>query len=78
MPNIDHRCCIRHMHANFKNDGPNKKTLNEIMWDTNRAYKKHKHPYCTDSITSTSNNMHEFRSKFDARDWFRNVVLLNI
>ena len=32
--NIYHRCCIKHTHANFMNNGPNRKTLKEIMWDT--------------------------------------------
>ena len=43
MPNTDHRCCIRHMHANFKNNGPTGKTLKELMWNATRDYKKNKH-----------------------------------
>ena len=68
MPNTDHRSDIKHMHANFKNNDPTKKTLNEIMLDTTRAYKKHKHRYSTNRINSISNKMHEFLPEFDARD----------
>ena len=73
MPNTDHRCCIRHMHANFKNSGPTRKTFKEIMWDTTRAYKKNKHTYCTDRINSISKKVHAFLFEFYPRDWHRNL-----
>ena len=69
MPNTDHGCCVKHMHANLKNNCPTRKTLKEIMWDTKRAYKRNKHTYYTDSINSISNKVHDFLSEFDARDW---------
>ena len=37
MPNTDHRCCIRHMLANLMNNGPTRKSFNEILRDTKSA-----------------------------------------
>ena len=47
LPTTNHRCCIQHFPAHFMNNGPTRKALNEIMWDTKRANLKIKHTYCT-------------------------------
>ena len=73
MPNICHRSCIKHMHANFMNNGLTRKTLKEIMWDTKRAYKNNKYTYYMDGINSISNKVQEFLFEFYPRDWHRNV-----
>ena len=77
-PNTDHRCCIRHMHANLKNNRPTRKTLKEIMWDTKWACKKNKHACYTDRINSISNKVRAFLFEFDARVWHSNVNLSNV
>ena len=77
MPNTDRKCCIRLMHGNSKNNGPTRKTLQEIMWDTKGAYKKNKHTFM-DRINSTSNKVHAFLSEFYPRDWHRNVNQSNV
>ena len=56
MPNIEHRFCIMHMHANFKNDVAIVRTLKELMWNATRAYKKNKKKYYTEKINSICNN----------------------
>ena len=64
MPNTNHRCCIRHMYANFMNNDPTRETLKEIMWDTKRPYKKNKYAYYTDRTNSISNMALAFLAKF--------------
>ena len=60
MPNVNHKFCVRHIHANFKNHGHDKKALKDHMWNIAKAYKKNEHKYYTGRINSTSNKAYAF------------------
>ena len=62
MLNTNQRFCIKHMYANFKNNGPIRKSLKELMWNATRADKENMHKYYTDKINSISNKVHAFLS----------------
>ena len=54
-------------------NGPTRKSLKEIMWDTKRAKNKNKHTYHTNRKNFISNKVHAFLFEFYPRDWHRNV-----
>jgi predicted SprT family Zn-dependent metalloprotease len=37
MPGIDHRFCVRHLHANFKGKGFKGKEFKDALWGAARA-----------------------------------------
>ena len=58
-PNANHRFCVRHMHANFKNNGHTGKILKDRVWNVAKAYKKCEHnTIWTRLIPSLIKHMH--------------------
>ena len=38
LPMADHRYCVRHLYANFRNEGHKKITLKDMLWGAASAY----------------------------------------
>ena len=49
MPNVEHKFCRRHLHANFKKDFP-RKLLKDEMWKATRAATKNSFDFHMDDL----------------------------
>ncbi|XP_075665940.1 uncharacterized protein LOC142635705 [Castanea sativa] len=72
MPNAEHRFCVRHLHANFKKDFP-EKVLKDAMWNAARAATKNSFDFHMDELKKLDVKAYEWLVKLDVRTWSRHA-----
>jgi hypothetical protein len=74
MPSLEHRFCIRHLHANFKKHGYKGKAYKDVLYSASRIANElqFKH-YLSVIIRGMSEDAFDYVSKIDLRMWSRHV-----
>ncbi|XP_034693874.1 uncharacterized protein LOC117920444 [Vitis riparia] len=72
MSNVEHRFCVRHLHANFKKDFPGK-VLKDAMWSAARATTKNSFNFHMDELKKLDVKAYEWLVKLDVRTWSRHA-----
>ena len=72
MPNAEHIFCVRHLHANFKKDFP-EKVLKDAMWSATRVATKNSFDFHMDELKKLDVKACESLVKLDVRTWSRHA-----
>lgn len=71
IPNVDHRICVRHLYANFRDIGGHRGViLKEKLWAAFSAYTEGDFMSVMDELKNMNNDAFEYLHKIDASAWF--------
>ncbi|XP_059432949.1 uncharacterized protein LOC132166186 [Corylus avellana] len=70
-PQSEHRTCIRHLYANFRNSGHRGVLLKDLLWQAAASYTKQEFNRVMDDIKKMSKDAHAYLEKIDPNTWCR-------
>lgn len=71
VPNADHRICLRHLYANFRNEGHKGLLLKDKLWKIASTYTVHGFLREMEELKQMSIPAHAYLEKVDPRGWAR-------
>jgi len=71
IPTADHRICVRHLYANFRDKGFRGVALKELLWATTSAYNDIEFRYHMEEIKKLNPAAFEYLEKIDPSGWSR-------
>ncbi|KAB1203081.1 hypothetical protein CJ030_MR8G005531 [Morella rubra] len=71
MPQADHRFCVRHLYANFRDAGHRGVALKDKLWGAATAYTESEFNKKMDELKALSPDAHEYLRKIDPSVWSR-------
>jgi hypothetical protein len=71
IPMADHRICVRHLYANFRDKGFQVVALKEILWATTSAYTEAYFRYHMEELKKMNVADFEYLDKIDPSGWSR-------
>lgn len=69
MPLVDHRICIRHLYANFRDAGHRGKALKDKLWAAAAAYTENQWRHEMEELKKLSVPAWKYLSKIDPSMW---------
>ncbi|GMY27369.1 MuDR family transposase [Fagus crenata] len=76
-PNMDHRACVRHIYANFRDSGHRGKALKDKLWAAASAYTKFEFDAHMAELKKLSPPAYEYLSKIPVATWSRSRFTKN-
>lgn len=71
MPTVDHRICVRHLYANYRDIGGHKGiALKEKLWAAASAYTEWNFLRVMGELKRMKSDAHEYLAKIDPSTWF--------
>jgi hypothetical protein len=70
-PNAEHHICVRHLYANFRNDGNQGVLLKDLLWRAAASYTKIDFYAAMEELKGHSKNAYEYLEKVDPSTWCR-------
>jgi len=70
-PHAEHRTCVRHLYANFKDDGHRGVLLNDMLWRAASSYTQTGFYAAMEELKGLNPKAHEYLEKVDPRTWCR-------
>jgi hypothetical protein len=71
IPMADHRICVRHLYANFRDKGFRGVALKELLWAAALAYTEVEFKYHMEDIKRLNHAAFEYLDKIDSSGWSR-------
>jgi hypothetical protein len=78
MPGLEHRFCLRHLHANFKKKGFKGKAYKYALDGAARAANELQFKHCLSVIKGMSEAAFDYTSKIDPRMWLRHALVITV
>uniref|UniRef100_A0A2N9EU15 CCHC-type domain-containing protein n=1 Tax=Fagus sylvatica TaxID=28930 RepID=A0A2N9EU15_FAGSY len=76
-PNMDHRACVRHIYANFRDSGHRGKALKDKLWAAASAYTEFEFDAHMAELKKLSPPAYEYLSKIPVATWSRSRFTKN-
>ena len=76
-PDIDHRACVRHIYANFKDSGHRGKALKDKLWSVASTYTKFEFDAHMAELKKLSPPAYEYLSKIPVATWSKSKFTKN-
>lgn len=70
-PNAEHRICVRHLYANFRNDGHRGVLLKDLLWRAAASYTQNEFYAVMEKLKGLNLPAYEYLSKVDPATWCR-------
>jgi hypothetical protein len=70
-PQSEHRTCVRHLYANFRNHGHRGVLLKDLLWCAAASYTKTEFYEVMEDIKRISKDAHAYLDKIDPSTWCR-------
>jgi hypothetical protein len=72
IPNVDHKICVRHLYANFRDiRGHRRVALKEKLWAAASTYNEGDFMSVIDKLKNTNSDAFEYLNKIDPSAWSR-------
>lgn len=71
MPTVDHRICVRHLYANYKDIGVHRGIALKELWATASAYTEGDFLRVIGELKRMKSDTHEYLAKIDPSTWSR-------
>ncbi|GMY12308.1 MuDR family transposase [Fagus crenata] len=76
-PDMDHRTCVRHIYANFRDSGHKGKALKDKLWAATSAYTEFEFNAHMAKLKKLSPSIYEYLSKIPIATWSRSKFTTN-
>ncbi|XP_059432442.1 uncharacterized protein LOC132165776 [Corylus avellana] len=73
MPDVEHRLCVRHLHANFKNKGYKGKAYKDALWGAARVINENQFKYYMSVIKGIDTAANEYIANVNPKMWSRHA-----
>ncbi|XP_059450921.1 uncharacterized protein LOC132181698 [Corylus avellana] len=73
LPHVEHRFCVRHLHANLKVKGYTRKAMKDQLWGAARAANVYAFDHHMQNILSMDKGAHEYLSGVPKASWSRHA-----
>jgi hypothetical protein len=73
-PHAEHRCCVLHLHANFKNKGYKGKAFKDELWATTRATNAMVFEHHMKVIEMMDDGAYKYLSDVPPSSWSRHAL----
>ncbi|XP_062152677.1 uncharacterized protein LOC133861000 [Alnus glutinosa] len=70
-PNAEHRICVRHLYANFRNDGHRGVLLKDLLWRADVSYTQNEFYTVMEELKGLNLPTYEYLSKVNPATWCR-------
>ncbi|XP_059435186.1 uncharacterized protein LOC132168118 isoform X1 [Corylus avellana] len=77
MPGVEHRFCVRYLHANFKGQGYKSKAFKDALWAAAQATDAPQFQHHMGVIKSMNSKAFDYLDKIDPRMWSRHAFSTN-
>ncbi|XP_059461899.1 uncharacterized protein LOC132190869 [Corylus avellana] len=71
LPMADHRFCVRHLYANFKNEGHKGVAFKEMLWGAASAYTEGEFTAYMEGLRGMNKDAYEYLNRVDPSCWSR-------
>jgi hypothetical protein len=78
MPGLEHRFCLRHLHANFKKKGFKGKAYKDALDGAARAANELQFKHYLSVIKGMSEAAFDYTSKIDPRMWLTHALVITV